>query len=68
MQYAIEPLMERSCWSKADEIRSLAKTLEEQAHETKLPDYRAKLLQAARRLVGAADALDAGTAAGELPH
>jgi hypothetical protein len=68
MQIAFEPSMERSCWSKADQIRSLAKTLEEQAHETKLPDYRTKLLQAARRLVSAAEALDAGATAGEFPH
>ncbi|HEY1615147.1 MAG TPA: hypothetical protein VGF97_15790 [Rhizomicrobium sp.] len=68
MQYAIEPVMERSCWSKADEIRLLARTLEEQARETVLHDYRTKFLQAARRLMSAADALEHTAIAGVTPH
>ena len=68
MQYAFEPAMERSCWSKADEIRLLAKTLEDKAHETKLQDYRAKLLQAARRLTTAAEVLEAGATVAMTPH
>ena len=68
MQYAFEPAMEQSCWSKADEIRTLAKTLEAQASETRLNDYKYKLIQAARRLMSAAEALETGATVGAIPH
>lgn len=50
--------MEDSRQGKAIEIRSLELNFRDMAERTDLPDYRAKLLETAARLVDAATALE----------
>lgn len=50
--------MEWDAVSKASEIRSLAKTLQDKAAATSLHEYRDKFLGAALGLIAAAEALE----------
>jgi hypothetical protein len=53
--------------TKAEHIRSLARTLREQAALTSFTNYQEKLLGVAQNLIGAAEALKLDTARGN-PH